>query len=228
MEDNLDCVETADIDAISVLKTFYAPFRQRLAQAEDGMLSVKGVGIETDLTCPQCGRNRLHIKVGKNGHFLACNGYPECSYSRDYERDEKGHIKPIEPNHEAATDKFCPHCQQPMVIKRGKYGEFIACSGFPNCKHTESVNGQANGNSVGVPCPEKDCGGDIVEKRSKRGKVFYGCSRYPKCTFATWDKPIAKACPVCGAPYLVEKNSKQKGNYIACVNRDCGYQENID
>jgi DNA topoisomerase-1 len=225
MEDNLDRVETADLDAVKVLKEFYGPFRNKLEKAEEEMLSVKGVGIPTGLTCPQCKENELHVKVGRNGHFLACNGYPECSYSRDYERDEKGRIQPIELNHEAATDKVCPKCQKNMVVKRGKYGEFIACSGYPECTHTESVNGGANGTSTGMQCPEDGCEGEIVEKRSKRGKIFYGCNRYPECTFATWDRPVAKPCPICNKPYLVEKNTKRQGNFLACVDRDCGYKE---
>jgi DNA topoisomerase-1 len=228
MEDNLDRVETADLDAVKVLKDFYLPFKDKLDKAEEEMLSVKGVGIPTGLTCPQCQENELHVKVGRNGHFLACNGYPDCTYSRDYTRDEKGRIQPIEINHSAATDKVCPKCHKNMVVKRGKYGEFIACSGYPECKHTESVNGAAGGQSIGMQCPEDGCEGDIVEKRSRRGKVFYGCNRYPECTFATWDKPIAKPCPICNKPYLVEKNTKRQGNFLACVDRDCGYKEPVE
>jgi len=225
MEDNLDRVETADVEAIRVLSTFYGPFREKLEKAEQQMLSVKGVGIPTGLTCPQCGREELHIKVGKNGHFLACNGYPECSYSRDYQRDEKGRIQPVELNHQAATDRTCPKCNKPMVAKRGKYGEFLACSGYPECNHTESINGGVNGTAIGVDCPEQGCDGQIVEKRSKRGKIFYGCSRYPQCSFATWDKPVAKPCPVCHKPYLLEKNTKRQGDFLACADRECGYKE---
>ncbi len=227
MEDDLDRVETAELDARRVLQRFYDPFRKKLHAAEDGMLSVKGVGINTHIKCPQCGAHDLHIKVGKNGHFLACNGYPDCTYSRDYERDEKGRIQPIEPNHEAASDKFCPKCNKPMVIKRGKYGEFLACSGYPDCKHTESINGGGNGKAIGMKCPNSGCDGDIVEKRSKRGKVFFGCSRYPDCTFATWDKPVPKSCPVCNKPFLVEKNTKRKGDFLACVEKECGFKEAI-
>jgi DNA topoisomerase-1 len=227
MEDDLDRVETAELDYRGVLQRFYDPFKKKLDAAEDGMLSVKGVGIDTQIQCPQCGAHTLHIKVGKNGHFLACNGYPDCTYSRDYERDEKGHIQPIEPNHEAATDKFCPKCNKPMVIKRGKYGEFLACSGYPDCKHTESINGGGNGKAIGMKCPNPGCDGDIVEKRSKRGKVFFGCSRYPDCTFATWDKPVQKPCPVCSKPFLVEKNTKRKGDFLACVEKECGFKETI-
>ncbi len=227
MEDNLDRVETADLNLVSVLSNFYGPFSRKLSQADEQMLSVKGVGIPTELECPQCKKNKLHIKVGRNGHFLACSGYPECSYSRDYVRDERGSIQPVEPNHEAATDKVCPKCNKPMVVKRGKYGEFIACSGFPECNHTESINGGTSGKSTGVSCPEKGCDGEVVEKRSKRGKVFYGCNRYPKCTFATWDKPVAKACPACGKPYLLEKTTKRDGTFLACADKECGYRENL-
>nr|WP_281432432.1 type I DNA topoisomerase [Desulfatitalea alkaliphila] len=226
MEDLLDRVETAEMDALNILNRFYGPFQQRLTAAETDMLSVKGVGIATELTCPQCQKNKLHVKIGKNGHFLACSGYPDCTYSRDYVRDERGQIQPVEPSQEAVTDKTCPKCGKPMVLKRGKYGEFIACTGFPQCNHTESVNGNGNGKTIGVRCPEPGCQGEIVEKRSKRGKVFYGCNRYPDCTFATWDKPVAKQCPVCGAAYLVEKTSKREGTYLTCVNRECGYKEN--
>ncbi|WP_054030359.1 type I DNA topoisomerase [Desulfatitalea tepidiphila] len=227
MEDNLDRVETAELDAVSVLSDFYGPFKQKLTEADARMLSVKGVGIPTDIDCPQCKRHKLHIKVGRNGHFLACSGYPECTYSRDYVRDERGHIQPVEPNHEAATDKVCPKCGKPMVVKRGKYGEFLACSGFPECNHTESINGGFNGKSTGVKCPEPGCTGQIVEKKSKRGKVFYGCDRYPACTFASWDKPVDKPCPACGSPYLVEKTTKRDGTFLCCVNRECGYKEHV-
>ncbi len=227
MEDDLDRVETSEIESLGVLETFYGPFKRKLEAAEAGMLSVKGVGIATGMTCPQCTTHQLHIKVGKNGHFLACSGYPECTYSRDYIRDEKGNIEAVEPNLEAATDKVCPVCQKDMVVKRGKYGEFIACSGFPDCTHTESINGGANGKSIGMKCPESDCEGDIVEKRSKRGKTFFGCSRYPDCKFATWDKPVDKACPICKKPYLIEKNTKRQGDYLTCVDRDCGYKESL-
>ncbi len=228
MEDNLDRVETAELDASEVLQNFYGPFKTKLDTADEQMLSVKGVGIATGLTCPQCEANELHIKVGKNGHFLACSGYPDCTYSRDYERDEKGRIQPVELNHEAATDKQCPTCGKPLVVKRGKYGEFLACSGYPDCKHTESVNGGGGGAPIGMSCPETDCDGEIVEKKSKRGKVFFGCSRYPDCTFATWDQPVDQACPVCDRSYLVEKNTKRQGNFLACVNKECGYKKSLE
>ncbi len=224
MEDQLDKVETADLQAIAVLENFYGPFKDRLDKASQNMVSVKGVGLPTGLKCPQCGKNELRIKIGKNGHFLSCSGFPECTYSRDYVRNEKGKIEPVEINHGTETDKTCPECGKPMVIKRGKYGEFLACSGYPECKHTESLYSNGGGKPIGMQCPQDGCDGQLVEKVSKRGKTFYGCNRYPECNFASWDKPVAQTCPDCGSPYLVEKTTKKLGTFLACPDRKCGYR----
>jgi DNA topoisomerase-1 len=163
--------------------------------------------------------------VGKDGHVLACAGYPECTYSSDYERDEKGVIAPVAPVQSEPTDKLCNLCGKPMVIKRGRYGSFLACTGYPECKHTQSLNGAGSGKPTGMKCPAKGCDGEIVEKSSKRGKIFFGCNRYPKCEFATWDKPVAMACPVCGNPYMVEKTTKRHGTQHVCPNRECGHRQ---
>ncbi len=221
LESDLDRVEQADEQALTILKAFYEPFSKKLEEAAEGMLSVKGVGMPTDLTCPLCKKNPLRIKMGKNGHFLACSGYPECTYSSDYERDEKGVIAPIAPVQSEPTDKVCDKCGKPMVIKRGRYGDFLACSGYPECKHTQSLNSGPNAKPIGMACPEKGCDGELVEKRSKRGKIFYGCNRYPDCSFASWDKPVATTCPACGNPYMVEKTTKREGTVYVCPNREC-------
>ncbi|NNL75293.1 MAG: type I DNA topoisomerase [Desulfobacterales bacterium] len=224
MEENLDQVESEKINSLQVLSQFYIPFSKELDSASETMLSVKGVGIPTDLMCPQC-EKPLRIKVGKNGHFIACSGYPECTYSSDYSRDEKGKIQPVEYSEEEVTDKVCDKCGNPMVIKRGRYGGFLACSGYPECKNTQSLNSNGNGKKIGVDCPQKDCSGDIVERTSKRGKLFYGCNRFPECTFATWDKPLARDCPVCGAKFLVEKTTKKQGTFVSCQTDGCGFKE---
>jgi DNA topoisomerase-1 len=224
MEENLDQVESQKLDFLQVLNGFYKPFSKDLDTASEEMLSVKGVGIPTDLKCPKCGKP-VRIKVGKNGHFLACTGYPDCTYSNDYIRDEKGIIQPEEQSEEEATDKVCDKCGQPMVIKRGRYGGFLACSGYPECKNTQSLNSNGNGKKIDVDCPQKDCAGDIVERTSKRGKIFYGCNRFPDCTFATWDKPLDRECPVCGAKFLVEKTTKKRGTFITCLEEGCGFEE---
>ena len=226
METDLDRVEQAEVEALTILNQFYGPFSRKLAEAGEGMLSVKGVGIPTDLTCPLCKKNALRIKMGKNGHFLACSGYPECTYSSDYQRDEKGIVAPVAPVQQSeATDKVCERCGKPMVVKRGRYGDFLACTGYPECKQTQSLNGGPTAKATGVPCPENACDGEIVEKSSKRGKIFFGCNRYPKCSFASWDRPVPIPCPVCGNAYLVEKTTKRDGTLHVCPNRDCRHRQ---
>jgi len=225
MEENLDQIESDKIKALQVLDRFYKPFSKDLETAAEGMLSVKGVGLPTNLKCPECNKP-LRIKVGKNGHFIACSGYPDCTYSNDYERDEKGNIQPVEISEEEITDKVCTKCGKPMVVKRGRYGGFLACSGYPECKNTQSLNSNGNGKKIGLACPQKDCSGEIVERTSKRGKIFYGCNRFPDCTFATWDKPLDRNCPVCGANFLVEKTTKKQGTVVSCVAEGCGFKEN--
>ncbi len=227
LEGDLDRVETAEMDYIDLLKHFYAPFEKELNRAKEGMLNIKGIGIPTGLSCPQCS-NKLHIKIGKNGPFIACNGYPECGYSRNYERDDKGAIHPIEIASHIAEGKFCEKCGKPMAIKQGRFGEFLACTGYPECKNTQSLYSTGPGVKSGVKCPVEGCGGEILEKKSRRGKVFYGCGRYPECTFASWDKPVNKPCPTCGAAYLVEKSTKKEGLFHKCVTEECDYKEAVE
>ena len=225
MENSLDSIEDAEADYLEILTRFYDPFKKDLDAASESMLSMRGVGIPTGLTCPRCNR-QLHIKVGKNGQYLACSGYPECKYSTNYTRDETGKIQPVEPPKDEASGKICEKCGKPMVLKQGQYGPFLACSGYPDCKNTKSINSNHAGRDTGVKCPEKGCGGSLVERKSRRGKIFYGCSRYPECTFAIWDKPVAKECPECKAKFLVEKTTKREGAFYACIEKGCGYKEN--
>jgi len=227
LENNLDSIEIGKKNSLEVLKEFYGPFKKKLDLAEDNMLNVKGVGVKTDLKCPQCGK-QLTLKIGKNGHFIACSGYPECSFTSNYERDEKGNIEIIKKNIDNTKVKECEKCGKDMVIKEGVYGPFLACTGYPECKHTESINGNSNGKKIGMKCPVKGCSGSIVEKKSKRGKIFYGCNKYPDCDFATWDKPVEKHCPKCDSPYLLEKKTKRDGKFLKCPEKDCDYKELLD
>ena len=167
----------------------------------------------------------LGSKVGKNGHFLGCSGYPQCTYTRNYTRDEKGKIQPVEPSADELTEKSCEKCGRPMVVKHGKYGTFLACSGYPDCKHTQSLYANNAEQDTGVNCPQTDCDGRLVQRQSKRGKIFYGCSRFPDCNFATWDKPVAKNCPLCGAVFVVEKSTKKQGTFITCHTKGCKFKE---
>jgi DNA topoisomerase I len=223
MEEDLDKIETEKVQSFDVLSHFYEPFKKDLDKASKEMASIKGVGAPTDLTCPKCG-GQIFVKVGKNGPFLACCRYPECNYTADYLRDEKGGIQPVETVKHEMTDQLCPKCKRPMVFRRGKFGDFLACSGYPECKNTQSTTVNGSGKTTGVFCPEKGCEGEVVEKQSKRGKVFYGCNRYPDCTFAMWDKPVPKSCPLCNAPFLIEKTTKKDGIFLSCQTQGCGYR----
>ena len=114
-----------------------------------------------------------------------------------------------------------------MVVKQGKYGKFLACSGYPQCTQTHSVNANNTVKDTGISCPQINCDGSLVEKTSKRGKIFYGCNRYPTCSFATWEKPVSIECPRCGAKFLVEKTTKREGTFYSCLTQGCGYKEKI-
>ena len=163
--------------------------------------------------CDKCGKP-LIIKWGKHGRFIACTGYPECKNTRPLEQDGAGSGAGAEAQE---TAEKCEKCGSPMVLKSGRFGRFLACSKYPECKTTKAI-------STGIKCPED--GGDIVERRTKKGKVFFSCGNYPKCKFATWYKPVNRKCPQCDAAFLVEKKTKQ-GEYIACLNKECRYKEEL-
>ena len=132
---------------------------------------------------------------------------------------EKAKKKVKKVNHIEVTDEVCDKCGRKMVIKMGKYGKFLACSGFPSCKNSRSV-------TLGIACPEANCLGELLERRSKKGQVFYGCSEYPKCKFAMREKPIKKVCPQCGAAFLIEKRNRNS-HYYKCIGKDCSYWEEV-
>jgi DNA topoisomerase I len=217
MEEKLDEVEEGTAGWQAVLTEFYDKFKEDLAKAEEGMRNVKAQAIETDIACEKCGQ-KMVIKWGRNGEFLACPGYPECRNTMNFRRED-GKIVPEKEEDIPVEDK-CPDCGAGMVLKRGRFGKFLACTRYPECKGTKPL-------SIGVTCP-KGCGGYITEKRSRRGRTFYGCSSYPKCDFVSWDKPKNEFCPQCGSPYLLDKYSKRTGPFIACPNKECGYRREAE
>jgi DNA topoisomerase I len=165
---------------------------------------------ELDETCENCGRPMV-AKRGRFGMFLACTGYPECKTTRKIIATKQG-VAAAKPDQ--ILDEKCPNCGKNLVIKQGRFGEFTACTGYPECKYVKQK-------STGVACP-KD-GGDVVERKSRRGKVFYGCANYPKCDFTLWNKPILEPCPKCGWKFLTEKITKRHGRQLICANEDCDY-----
>ena len=220
MEEQLDEVEEGTKPWVSAVRDFYTPFvrEMELAQGIPGPKDI--VEPPTNLPCEKCGR-MLEIKWGRNGKFLACPAYkddPPCKNTQNFEKLPDGTIK-IVPKLEETTDEKCERCSSPMVVKSGRFGKFLACSAYPECKTTKAI-------ALGVKCPQPGCGGDLVQKRTKKGRNFYSCSRYPQCEYALWDRPINKPCPKCQAPFLIEKVSKQAGRSVQCRNEEeCGYRE---
>ncbi|MEJ2689113.1 MAG: type I DNA topoisomerase [Deltaproteobacteria bacterium] len=219
MEQDLDKIAEGRIPWLKVMQDFYSPFQQALIKAKKEMQSVKRSVVPTDIICERCGA-KMVIRWGKMGEFLACEKFPECKNTRDFRRDEEGNIQPIDKEEPEPSNELCEKCGKPMVYRNGRFGRFLACSGYPKCKNIRAL-------AIGVPCPEADCDGEIIQKISKRGKIFYSCNRYPKCKLALWDKPINVPCPQCGAPYLLEKDSKALGLHLKCANKDCEYIEKI-
>lgn len=215
MEEQLDKVEEGDADWVKILKNFYSPFKAEVETAKKEMRNVKAEEQATDEVCEKCGKPMV-IKWGRNGHFLACTGYPECRNTKEFVKNADGSVTIVSTTR--PSDMKCPTCGSDMLIRRGRFGEFQACTKYPECKTTAPM-------SLGVTCPKEGCGGYLTEKRSKRGKVFFGCSNYQttKCDFVSWDRPVPQPCPKCNLPFLLQKVSKT-GSRLYCNDKEgCGY-----
>ena len=174
MEDDLDDIVAEKMEWVEALKEFYEPFAKALAEAEVKMKKVKKE-IKTKEICPKCGKP-LVIRQGRYGDFMACSGYPKCKFTKTLPEEESKAL---------AGQEKCEKCGKPMTLKHSRYGDFLACTGYPKCRNIKSIL-----KKIGAACPK--CGGELVERRTRRGKVFYGCENYPKCKFATWQKPKPK------------------------------------
>jgi DNA topoisomerase-1 len=207
MEEELDKIEEGEEKWVKVLKDFFVPFQSTLEKVENEKGKIKKMTQQaTEEICEKCGSPMI-IKWSRNGRFLACSAYPKCKNAKPLEPNENGKI---------LLDQKCELCGAPLMVKIGRYGKFLSCSKYPECKFTSPF-------SIGVACPQEGCNGYVVERKSKRGRIFYGCSNYPKCKFASWDKPVNEACPNCGAKFLVEKVNKSKGEYLKCIK--CQYEK---
>jgi DNA topoisomerase-1 len=257
MEEELDEIEEGKMDWREAMSDFYERFQKDLDHAERHMTDVKRMEEPTGEACEKCGKP-LVIKWGKFGKFIACTGYPECSNTRELPPDPAS----AEGLSEQDAEEYCENCGRVMVLKKGRFGQFYACSGYPDCKTTKQIGGtqkksdvpldekcpQCGNNlvlkngrfgeftacstypkckyvkqkTIGVPCP--NCTeGEVVERRSKKGKTFFGCNRYPDCDFVAWGKPIPEKCPDCGSSYLVEKWLKA-GAVAQCPNGECKFK----
>jgi DNA topoisomerase-1 len=258
LEEDLDKIEEGTSDYKKTLGSFYKKFEKDLKKASKEMINLKeGVEPDPPVTCDKCGKPMV-IKAGKFGLFLACSGYPDCENTRELETPE--------PGADEGLDETCENCGRPMAMKRGRFGQFLACTGYPECKTTRKIITTKQGmtaakpdqildekcpkcesnlvlkqgrfgeftacsnypackyvkqKSTGLVCP-KD-GGDVVERKSRRGKVFYGCANYPDCDFVLWNKPVLEPCPQCGEKFLIEKITKRHGRQLLCHKEDCDY-----
>ena len=258
LEGELDDIEDGKIDWRAAMAEFYEKFSADLERAAVQMTDIKRMEKPTDFICDKCGKAMV-IKWGRHGSFIACTGYPECTSTRELPTTASEDLG------EQGEDEYCPNCGRPMVLKKGRFGQFMACTGYPDCKTTRQLGQtekqpdvkldelcpQCSKNlvtksgrfgeftacsdyptckyvkqkTVGVKCP--DCHeGDIIERRSKRGKTFYGCNKYPKCEFVAWGKPIDRKCPDCGSNHLIEKFLKA-GVFAQCPNKECKFKEQI-
>ncbi len=201
METELDKVEEGELGWQKVLDNFWHPFADALGKVDTQAMirEAYDVGHLETTPCPECG-GKLTVKSGRFGPFIACTKYPECRYTKPLKRDKV----PDRP-----TDEVCKLCGAPMVIKTGRYGEFLACTRYPECKHTRPI-------PLGVKCPT--CGtGELAERRTKRGRSFFGCSNYPDCTFSTWYRPVPETCPQCGYLGAEKRMTKARGEYRRCL-----------
>ncbi len=232
LEEQLDEIEEGRANWRETLAAFDKKFTVDLAAAGKAMPNVKREGVPTGESCPECG-SPLTMRFGRYGPFIACTNYPECKYTRNVEDEATAAAA----NGAAAGDGAgaaeaeevppCEECGRPMALKRSRFGTFYGCTGYPECKNIRKLGPKPEPpKPTGVPCPE--CGkGEMLEKRSRRGKTFYSCSRYPDCKFALWNRPVPKPCPDCGAPFLLEKTTKRAGTQLVCNSEGCKYQESV-
>ena len=213
MEEKLDLIAEQKLVWNEVLKEFYTPFMETVNSV---MKNGEKVVIESDKLCPNCGKKML-VRTSRFGNqFLGCSGYPECktiiSINHATELDSESDNKEAEQAQK--VEEKCEKCGSEMVMKTGPYGKYIECV---ECKNRKKFI-----RSTGVKCPK--CGeGEIVEKKSKAGKIFFGCNKYPDCSFALWDEPTGTNCPECGE--LLVKKVTKNGEFESCSNRTCNYKK---
>jgi DNA topoisomerase-1 len=209
MEDHLDKVEEGELGWVETVKEFYEPFKRDLARAKKEMGSEKA-GVPIGEACPEDGGDLIERR-GRFGKFIACANYPDCKYKRNLPGSERAEDQP--------TDEICPTCGRPMVIKHGRFGKFIACSGYPECKTTKPV-------TLGIACPQCEKG-QLVERRSRKGRTFFGCSAYPDCTFVLWQRPVMEPCPKCAAPFLTERVARGR-RVQRCWREGCDFSREAE
>lgn len=241
MEEKLDDIEYGGKVWQNVVGEFYDGFEDKIAAANGDSFSLKAADEVSNVKCDKCGAFMV-IRNGKFGKFLACPNYPKCKNTKPIEvltggeakpqtdgdsfslRPSSGSVAPEEQSTPEATGEVCEKCGRPMVLRKGRYGNFLACSGYPECKNIRNLTGTKSETDGDYgKCPK--CGKPL-KKIVTRKATFYGCTGYPDCSFTSFDPVAEEKCPECGA-YTVVKELKN-GKFIKCSNKDCGYKREID
>lgn len=215
LEDELDAISRGEKEWVPVMEDFWQPFKQQVTTTNENVQRKDVTQEALDEVCPKCGKP-LSVRLGKRGRFVGCSGYPECDYTRNMDGETTTASEP-----EIVADRTCPDCGGALHIKNGRYGKFIGCSNYPKCKFIESLIKPLD---TGVPCPQCQ-EGSLLKRKSRYGKVFYSCSRYPECNYAIWNEPIQEPCPKCAWPLMTIKVTKRKGTEKACPRKECGFAE---
>jgi DNA topoisomerase-1 len=215
LEDELDDIARGDKEWLPLLENFWQPFKDQVNEILETVQRKDVTQEALDENCPLCGKP-LSIRLGRHSRFIGCTAYPECSYTRSIDED-----KSVTDQAEVVEGRECPQCKSALQIKVGRYGKFIGCTGYPNCKYLEPLTKPAD---TGVDCPE--CHeGKILKRRSRAGKIFFSCARYPDCKYALWNEPVNQPCPKCAWPLLTIKVTKKRGAELVCPHTPCDFSK---
>ena len=216
MEEDLDAISRGEKDWTPSVKQFWDPFIALLGQKDQEVSKADLTTEKTDQSCPECSK-KLVIKLGRSGRFLACSGFPDCRHTEPLESNGLPAEEPV------MSDEKCDKCGAGMLVKAGRYGKFLACSAYPACKNIQPLEKPV---SLDIGCPQcKE--GEMMEKKSRYGKIFYSCNRYPKCKYALWNPPKQEACPKCAWPLTEIKTTKRSGTVQRCPQENCDWQKEL-
>jgi DNA topoisomerase-1 len=216
LEDTLDDISRGEKAWIPVMDDFWQPFHHQVDEIGKNVQRIDVTSEKLDEACPKCAKPLL-IRLGKSGRFVGCSGYPECDYTRNVDESHEE----AQALAEKVEGRQCPECQGDLVYKRGKFGRFIGCGNYPECKYIESLTKTEN---TGVTCPS--CHQGMLTKRKSRfGTFFYSCNKYPDCKYIVNHEPVAKVCPKCKWPIMMKKTTKRRGTELVCAIKTCGHAE---
>ncbi len=216
LEEELDAISRGEQAWTPAIKGFWDPFIALLRRKDQEVSKADVTTEKTDKVCPDCGKE-LVIKLGRSGRFLACSGFPDCRHTEPLNGESKEAEEPV------FSEEKCDKCGAQMLIKTGRYGKFLACSAYPSCKNIQPLE---KPKSLGITCPS--CNeGEMMEKKSRYGKIFYSCNRYPQCKYALWNPPKAEACPKCGWPVTEIKTTKRWGTVQRCPQETCDWEKEL-